>query len=221
MLSPALELGSKGSQLKGYTWTSAFGVTLLVAIGMSIRCPNYKWAVREAERKEKELLVHNEAALVAHKEHGKFLETQLAKSTGGPALNEVFKLLFEDCVFLQAEKVVEILLARDKDFTKPNFDRVRMIKVAAENLKILESAVRIQWKRKSAQFGPASIETTRLFEKLDSWIALNHSISKRFHNADYEVDASGPSCNHNEVEASRSWKTAVNLAKGMKLDRRT
>jgi hypothetical protein len=183
-----------------------------------IQCPECGLAAQEADRKEKELLAQNEAALIAHKEHGKFLQTQLANSAGHPALNEVFKKLFEDCLFLQARKVVEILLAQDKDFSKPAFDRVRLIQIAVEKLKILESAAEIQWKRNSAQSGPASIENTRLFEELDSWISLNHSISKGSPNADYEVEKGAPFYNYYVVEASRCWKTAVNLAKGMKPD---
>jgi hypothetical protein len=73
---------------------------------MPTRCPECVWAVQEAERKEKELLAQNEAALLAHKKHGEFLQAQLAKCSGNPALNEVFQKLFEDCVILQAEKVV-------------------------------------------------------------------------------------------------------------------
>ena len=183
------------------------------------QCPECFWAVQEAKRKEKELLAQDEAALLAHKEHGKFLQTQLAKSAGDPALNEVFKKLFEDCVFHQAEKVVKILLAQDKNISRPDSDRIHMIKAAAENLKILESAAQIQWKRKAAQNDIPPDETERHLSKLNFWIALNRSISARFPNSDHEVGTIWPSYHQDTLEAGRFWTSAVNLAKCMDLDR--
>ena len=174
------------------------------------------WAVQETERKEKELLAQNEAALLAHKKHGKFLQDQLTKSSGDPALNEVFKKLFEDCVFLQAGKAVDILLALDKDSSKPDFQIIDMLKAVAENLVILESAAQIQWKRKVAQVDVLSEETEQLLSKSKSWIALNHDIS-RLLNADDEVNKKQRV--FHIFTANPRWRTAVILAKAMKLDR--
>lgn len=173
------------------------------------QCPECLWAVQE-ERKEKELLAQNEAALVAHKEYGKFLQAQLAKSTGDPALNEVFKKLFENCVFLQAEKVVKILLAQDKEFGKQEFERLRMMKAAAENLKVVESAAEVRFKRKEAQVGSDSEETWRLSNKFYSWKTLNLMISK-LPNAD---DGRVPS--FAQIKAGARWGCAVRLAKAWK-----
>lgn len=196
----------------------ASSTAVTVVITLPNQCPECVWAVQEAERKEKELLAQNKAALAAHKEHGKFLETQLCKSAADPALNEVFKKLYEDCVFLQAGKVVEILLAQDKDFSEPDFDSLHMIRAAEDNLKILENVAQIQ--RKAAQLSVPPKETERALSKSMSWVALNHSISLLL-NADYEVDTFLPTSDKNIAEAGRCWRTAVKLAKGMERDRRT
>lgn len=192
--------------------------TAVKVLGMSIRCPDCELAVRETERKKKELLAQNEAALVAHKKHGNFLEAQIAKSWRDQALNKVFNKLFEDCVLLQAGKVVKILLAQDKDFSKRGLDRLRMIKAAAENLKIMESAAWIHFNReKSFARRFFSVKTQQLPSKLNSWIALNYSISSLPYAAS-TVDTTKLSSNKVEVEAAKWWKTAVTLAKGMELD---
>jgi hypothetical protein len=183
---------------------------------MPTRCPECVWAVQEAERKEKELLAQNEAALLAHKKHGEFLQAQLAKSAGDLALKEVFKKLFEDCVFLQAGKALDILLALDKISSKPDFQIIDMLKAVAENLVILESAAQIQWKRKVAQVDVLPEETEQLLSKSESWVSLNHDIS-RLLNADYEGNKSHRL--FHSFDANRRWRTAVILAKGMKLDR--
>jgi hypothetical protein len=195
-------------------WQVASSSALTVVRIVPNQCPECVWAVQE-EEKEKELLAQKEAALVAHKEHGKFLQAQLANSAGDPALNKVFKKLFDDCVLLQAGKVVDILLALDKDSRKPDFQIIDMLKAVAENLVILESAAQIQWKRKVAQVDVLSEETEQLLSKSKSWIALNHDIS-RLLNADDEV-------NKNQrvfhiFNANPRWRTAVILAKAMKLD---
>jgi hypothetical protein len=192
---------------------AASSVAVTVVRTVPNQCPECLWAVQEAERKEKELLAKNEAALVAHKEHGKFLKTQLAKSAGDPALNEVFKKLFEDCVLLQAEKVVDILLAQDEEFGKQDFDRLRMIEAAAENFKIMQIATEIQFKQKEVQLGPTSEETKRLLDKLYSWKGLNDAIS-RLPNADDVCKTSVV-----QEDAGRYWKVAVRLAKGIELSR--